>query len=83
MPLLQHQTSNTNALNDIFIVFIFSTTMMTISIRKGSQERADLADGGVLGRPVGITRLGNILHISTNETILGLAHNTILCTSCA
>ena len=44
---------------------------------KGFDERADPDGGGVLGRSVGITRLRNIQHISTNETILALYNNTV------
>ena len=44
------------------------TITITLRMRRVSFERADLL-GPLVGRSVGITRLRNIQHTSTNETI--------------
>ena len=44
------------------------TITITVRMRRVSFERADLL-GPLVGRSVGITRLRNIQHTSTNETI--------------
>ena len=59
-----HEMSNIS--KDVNI--LWDTITITVRMRRVSFERADLL-GPLLGRSVGITRLRNIQHTSTNETI--------------
>ena len=59
-----HEMSNISKDVNIFR----DTITITVRMRRVSFERADLL-GPLVGRSVGITRLRNIQHTSTNETI--------------